>query len=601
MTAPQKIGHEKIESIWPGAVITSPFGALVVVEVGERSHSMGYGKVEMTATHPHCTPGTMIQTPWGMAEVVLREPADVLPPPGRILENRQKAGAIIPADYSSLKGPPMFDPLDLDATFDLAPVSLWLEDYSRLRALFDQWRAAGVVDIKSHLDDPERVRECLNLLNVLRVNQATLELFKAKDQAELVAQLDKVFSGDMSGSVHKELVALWNGETSIENQTVNYALDGKRLDVMIRFRILPGHESSWDRVMVSLVDITDRVKAEQVKAEAERHTRNLFDLSPVSLWVEDFSAVKRLMDDVRGRGISNFATFLKVHPDFVDRCMQEIRVIDVNIETLSMFKARDKDALLQNIARIFRDEMRESFAEQLQDLWNGVTTQQREVVNYSLTGDAINIHMQFAVMPDSIDTWETVLVSLMDITARKKAEAYLEYLGKHDVLTQLHNRTFYTEELNRLQRKGPWPVSILAIDLNGLKRVNDEHGHAAGDALLRRAGEVLNNAGKGTAVPARIGGDEFTFLMSGADEFDAKSMRERLTKLIELNNQFYAGKTGHLLSFAIGSATCASGEQLETALLRADKEMYEDKARHYEEARQRAERKSEPITPELES
>ncbi|REM27004.1 GGDEF domain-containing protein, partial [Mycobacterium tuberculosis] len=77
-----------------------------------------------------------------------------------------------------------------------------------------------------------------------------------------------------------------------------------------------------------------------------------------------------------------------------------------------------------------------------------------------------------------------------DITARKKAEAYLEYLGKHDVLTQLCNRTYYTEELNRLARKGPWPVSIVAIDLNGLKQVNDQEGHAAGDSLLRRMGEV---------------------------------------------------------------------------------------------------------------
>ena len=121
---------------------------------------------------------------------------------------------------------------------------------------------------------------------------------------------------------------------------------------------------------------------------------------------------------------------------------------------------------------MIRDEMHDSFAEQLQDLWEGKTQQQREVVNYSLSGDLVNIHMQFAVLEDRLATWDLVLVSLVDITARKKAEAYLEYLGKHDVLTQLRNRTYYTEEVNRLSRKGPWPVSVLAIDLNGLKPVN---------------------------------------------------------------------------------------------------------------------------------
>ena len=79
--------------------------------------------------------------------------------------------------------------------------------------------------------------------------------------------------------------------------------------------------------------------------------------SPVSLWVEDFSAVKRLLDDLRARGIEDFRIFTQVHPEFVTRCMQEIRVIDVNRQTLEMFRAPDKDTLLRNLDRVFRDEM----------------------------------------------------------------------------------------------------------------------------------------------------------------------------------------------------------------------------------------------------
>lgn len=66
--------------------------------------------------------------------------------------------------------------------------------------------------------------------------------------------------------------------------------------------------------------------------------------------------------------------------------MQEIRVIDVNQQTLEMFGARSKDHLLNNLSQVFRGEMAESFAEQLQDLWEGKTVQQREVINYSLSG-----------------------------------------------------------------------------------------------------------------------------------------------------------------------------------------------------------------------
>ena len=167
-----------------------------------------------------------------------------------------------------------------------------------------------------------------------------------------------------------------------------------------------------------------------------------------------------------------------------------------------------------------------------------------------------------------------VLLALTDITARKKAESYLEYLGKHDVLTKLKNRSFYVEEINRLERKGPFPVTVIMIDLNGLKTVNDQLGHAAGDALLRRAGEVLGKAIDKPAHAARIGGDEFAVLMPGADEKAGETLMESLRTLVELNNQFYSGPA---LAFSMGAATCHEGGRLEEALRDADAAMYEDK------------------------
>lgn len=260
--------------------------------------------------------------------------------------------------------------------------------------------------------------------------------------------------------------------------------------------------------------------------------------------------------------------------------MQEIRVIDVNQQTLRMFGASSKEMLLNNIGRVFRGEMHESFAEQLLDLWEGKTFQQREVVNYALSGDAVYIHMQFSVLADFLADWGLVLLSLVDITARKKAEAYLEYLGKHDVLTQLRNRAFYAEELNRITRKGPWPLSIIAIDLNGLKAVNDEQGHAAGDSLLRRVGEVLAKAVDPPACAARIGGDEFIVLLPGVDERSALALQDRILSMLELNNQFYPGQP---VSLAIGIASCQSGDMVESAIHRADQAMYAEKTRYYQD------------------
>jgi diguanylate cyclase (GGDEF)-like protein len=470
---------------------------------------------------------------------------------------------------------------DYQGLFELAPVSLWLEDYSGLKALFDEWRAAGVDDFFAHVARrPDLILACTKQLKVLKVNQRTLTMFAADSQEHLVDNLIQVFRDDMMGHVTHELAQLWDGELSFSNQTINYALDGRRMDIQVSLQILPGHEKDWGRVLVSLEDITARVLSTKRLALSEQYARDLFEHSPVSLWVEDFSVVKRLMDEVRERGIIDFRTFLNVHPEFVTRCMQEIQVFDVNQQTLRMFAAPDKVTLFNRIGEIFRDEMHDSFAEQLNDLWLGIIVQQREVVNYSLDGSLINIHMQFSVLAGHEQAWDQVLISLVDITARKKAEAYMEYLGKHDTLTKLRNRTFYVEELNRLSRKGPWPLAILVIDLNGLKIVNDEQGHAAGDEILRRAGEILAESVEGTSCAARIGGDEFIVLIPGGDENSALMLKERIMSVLELNNQFYPG---HTLSMSMGIACCHAGHQLEACINAADRNMYEEKMRYYED------------------
>jgi diguanylate cyclase (GGDEF)-like protein len=231
------------------------------------------------------------------------------------------------------------------------------------------------------------------------------------------------------------------------------------------------------------------------------------------------------------------------------------------------------------------------FREQLIDLWEGKLFQQREVVNYALDGSKLNLLLQFSVIPGREHDWSLVQVALTDITARKKAEAYLEYLGTHDVLTKLYNRSFYTDEMNRLERKGPYPVTIIMADLNGLKVANDELGHAAGDALLRRAGEVFNSLVDKPHTAARIGGDEFAVLLPGMDAAAGETILESLNDLIDINNQFYPDAP---LSLSVGIATSRPGERLEAVVKRADLFMLDAKRAHYSEAEHDRRRMDKP-------
>ena len=463
--------------------------------------------------------------------------------------------------------------------FDVTPTSLWLEDYSELRALFERWRAEGVRDLRRFLEDDTRhVAECSACIRVLKVNQRTLTLYGAASQDELVARLDHVLRDDMLEAHVDELVQMWEGSTTFQSKSVNYSLNGRRLDILLKGVILPGHEMVWDRVLVAVDDITELEDARRRTVLSEEYARGIFEHAPVSLWVEDFEPVKDLLDELRDRGITDLRTFTDVHPEFVERCMAEIQVLDVNQHTLEMLKANSKAELLNRLSEVFRGEMRHHFREQLIDLWEGKLFHTREVINYALDGEPVNIHLQFSVFPGHERHWDLVLIALTDITARKKAEAYLEFLGKHDVLTKLKNRSFYVDELNRLQRKGPFPVSVIMIDVNDLKKVNDQLGHAAGDEMLRRAGEVLMKVSDRRYHAARIGGDEFAVLLPGLDARGGEQVVEQIGKLIELNNQFY---TGTKLSFSMGTATCDGKERLEDTIKRADLAMYESKRARY--------------------
>ena len=294
----------------------------------------------------------------------------------------------------------------------------------------------------------------------------------------------------------------------------------------------------------------------------------------MSLWVEDYAGIRRLFADLRASGVTDLARHLRAQPEFVHACIRSIRVIDVNQRTLRLFRAPTKEALFANLDHVFGTEMSAHFAEELLDMWTGRMLYECEGVNYTLTGEPIDIHLQRSVLPGHEETWERVLISITDISARKKAEAYMNFLGTHDVLTGMFNRAYFDQAVQRLAADGSETTSIVIADLNGLKQANDEFGHATGDALIRRAAEVLTKAVDPADVAARIGGDEFALLLRGKEERAAAATLERIRKLIDVNNQFYQGPK---LAIALGAATWSDARNFGVAYKEADDRMYADK------------------------
>ena len=455
-----------------------------------------------------------------------------------------------------------------ESLFEYAPISLWEQDYSGIKAFLDGLRAQGVHDLGKYLDEhPNDIDRSLRLIKVRHVNQETINMFGARDEAELLASLDRMFRDEMRAHWRSELMALWNGEMNWSGDGVNYRLDGEALHIRLHWRILPECESTWECVLVSIENIT-------ALKLAEGRFRNLFEYAPISLWEEDYSALKKEFDLLRKRGVVDLRTHLASHPEAVSRFMGMIRVLDVNRKTLDLFKAEDRETFLANLDKVFRDEMSVHFIDELADMWNGKTYYEREGINYSLSGEPVNVHLHWTLMPGHADDFGWVLVALQDITARKKAEEYLRYLGTHDVMTGLYNRAFFEEALLKLEANRSDPVSFIIADLNGLKAANDSLGHHAGDKLIRRAAEVLTASIEDGSVAARIGGDEFIIIMAGADEQSADEVMERIRSLTVMNNKYYRAPE---LSLSLGASTSEPGVLLEKTIRLADDAMYRNK------------------------
>ena len=259
--------------------------------------------------------------------------------------------------------------------------------------------------------------------------------------------------------------------------------------------------------------------------------------------------------------------------------MSLIKVLNINKKTISLFGAKSKEHLISNLDKVFRDDMGTHFSKELVDLWNGKLAYEREGLNYSLNGDAINIHLDFRIMPGFEDSFGWALVAIQDISARKKAEEYLRYLGTHDVMTGLFNRAYFEETLLHLEKKRIEPISIILLDLDRLNSTNDTLGHLAGDALIRRAAEVLKAFVGKNQTAARIGGDEFVIILPGTDGQGTADKLIHFQELVDFNNKFYREPE---LSISFGAATSLPGISLEKVISMADQAMYKNKIQHHQ-------------------
>jgi diguanylate cyclase (GGDEF)-like protein/PAS domain S-box-containing protein len=294
--------------------------------------------------------------------------------------------------------------------------------------------------------------------------------------------------------------------------------------------------------LVTAYDITERKKAEQFLRESEERYRTLVEALPEAITLTDL--------DGRVKFVSQGGLMLFGLQDVQDAQGRNL---------LEWLTEADRPRAVQDLRKMLTEGERKM----------GVYAAQRD------DGTVFYLEVKGEVLHDEREMPHELLFISRDITERREAEQRLEYVSTHDALTGIYNRTFFEAELGRLRRlDAAFPLSVVMIDLDELKRINDRYGHSAGDELLRRTARLLMRLLRQQDVLARIGGDEFAILLPCTNREMADELSNRLRHGIELHNQQYPEQA---IKLSFGVAT-AEGPQLLTAVLAAaDERMYAEK------------------------
>ncbi|WP_373886806.1 diguanylate cyclase [Duganella sp. BJB1802] len=328
------------------------------------------------------------------------------------------------------------------------------------------------------------------------------------------------------------------------------------------------------------------IAIEQAQAAAalragEARFRSLYDHAPVALWEQDWSAVRAALAELELSGVDDLGRYLQATASQLRRLAGLVRIVDVNAAALAQVGAAPgrHEAPRLTLAQNFDAAAMPSFALALTALAQGQHFFACEGSFERLDGTVRLNELTLLVMPGHAHSLDFVIVSTLDVTERRRLHDELSVLATTDFLTGLPNRREFMRRLEdehaRLRRDVGGCAAVLLLDVDHFKRINDEHGHAAGDAVLRQLGAALREGQRQIDVLGRIGGEEFALLLPGTAPAEAAVLAERLRQRVAQTPMGRGDGAALAVTVSIGIAALDGGEGGgEAALRRADQALY---------------------------
>jgi PAS domain S-box-containing protein len=387
--------------------------------------------------------------------------------------------------------------------FDTAAVCIWDEDFSQIVAALDALRARGVRDFGRYFDEnPEFVAEAAGLVRVRDVNHATLELFEARDKAELLGSLDRVFLPETLAVFRDELLALAEGAGSFKATAPAQTLGGRRIDILLSM-VFPPEDPRLNSVLVSMLDMTERKRAEDALRVSQAQKTAVIELA--------LDAV--IVIDERG-------------------C-----ILEFNSAAERIFDIRRADALGREMAELimparYRDLHRTGMKRYLASGEHNILGRRLEITG--LRADGSEFPVELAINATDVNGRPIFTGFLRDVTAEREAEAQLRQAQKMESVGQLTGGVAH--DFNNLLT-----VIIGALDL-ALDRVQGDvrsvlepalRAAESGAALVQR---LLAFSRRQTLIPEAV---DFNRLAAEMEDLLRRPLGEDIEIEMKLNPQLW--------------------------------------------------------------
>lgn len=369
---------------------------------------------------------------------------------------------------------------------------------------------------------------------IIEANIAAINSYGYSEGELLTKYIEQLRSEETMHLIKQQMEeAMDNG---LSFQTIHKRKDGGTFPVDVS---TVGIQVSGEKIFCSIIrDISDRKNTEiNLKAEEERY-RNLFDNANDLVYTRTIygrmTSCNKACEKILGYSQSQLlkmTIYQLVHPEYHETINMPIYASKYSNKVINM-----------------------------------------EVKFITATNKEIILELSQTVLFKSGIPQEVQVIA-RNITDRKEAEVAAEYLSFHDKLTGLFNRSYFEEEVVNFNDSSKLPLSLIMVDINGLKLVNDAFGHFEGDKLLKVIGEIILECKENTSIAARIGGDEFIIATPATTEEETLTIIEKLKEKCRTCNVKPVNP-----SISIGYAIMHSpNEDIDDIMSEAENRMYTNK------------------------